>query len=186
MLASPHIYLFLNIEGTVCPRGSAGLVLCAEETEALQRVWCWAKPLEDISDELDLRLVLRSSWTLQIPVERIAQCMSPNLRRTLAGYTEPIAELRLSGARRIATPYQVITRYCAKHGVKYWCALDDREKEWPAEHRWRLVKTDPKVGLSDDETVMALKTAISWLAFERDKGVATGPSAFLRRSASNS
>lgn len=167
MHPSPYIHLFLNIEGVVCPRGSAGVVFDAVDPEALQSVWCWAKPLEDIVDAIDLRLVLRSSWTLEIPIERIAQCMSEKLRSCLAGIADPIAEIRLSGPRRIATPYEVISRYCAQHSVKYWCAVDDREKGWPADERWRLVRTDPNVGLGDEETVLALRTAVSFLAFDR-------------------
>lgn len=47
MHSSSPIHLFLNIEGVVCPRGSAGVVLDAVDSEALQSVWCRAKPLED-------------------------------------------------------------------------------------------------------------------------------------------
>ena len=167
MHVSPHIYVFLNLEGVVCPRGSAAALLNAVEPDALQKVWCWSKPLEDIVDAIDLRLVLRSSWTLEIPIERIALCMSDKLRSRLAGVADPIAEIGLSGPRRIATPYEVISRYCAQHGVKYWCALDDRGKGWSADESWRLIRTDPNVGLGDSETILALRTAVSFLAFER-------------------
>lgn len=167
MHVSPQIHIFLNIEGVVCPRGSAAAVFDAVTPEALSQVWCWSKPLEDIADAIDFRLVLRSSWTMQVSIERIAQCMSEKLRSRLAGVADPIAEIGLSGPRRIATPYQVINRYCAQHGVKYWCALDDREKGWSDDESWRLIRTDPNVGLSDEETILALRTAVSFLAFER-------------------
>ena len=169
MHTSPHIHLFLNLEGVVCPRGSAGAVIDPVDPEALQSVWCWAKPLEDIVDAIDLRLVLRSSWTLEIPVDRITQCMSEKLRDCLAGVADPIAEIGLSGPRRVATPYEVVTRYFSQYGVKWWCAIDAREEDWPADERWRLVCTAPNVGLSDGETVLALLTGVSILAFERDE-----------------
>lgn len=86
MHPSPYIHLFLNIEGVVCPRGSAGVVFDAVDPEALPSVWCWAKPLEDIVGAIDLRLVLRSSWTLE-------------KKRPTVGSSSTWAAVRITSAR---------------------------------------------------------------------------------------
>lgn len=168
MESPSHIHVFLNIEGVVCPQGS-GLAIGRETgREELSRLWTWAQPLQELAEAFDLRLVLRSSWTLQLPLEQIALCMSDELRGRLAGFTDPIAEIRFSGARMIATPYEVITRFCEQNGVRYWCALDDRTEGWPGDERWRLICPDPAVGLSAPNTVQSLRAALCWLTLERD------------------
>lgn len=67
MHASPHTHLFLNVEGVVYRRGSANAVFEAADSEALQSVWCWAKPLDDIAEAMDLRLTSGSPGLCKFP-----------------------------------------------------------------------------------------------------------------------
>ncbi len=166
---SERIFVFTNIEGVLARPGSAHLAL-RNVLEDCDELWCWAGPFIELAEEFDVALVIRSSWTLQMPLERIVELMPRPLAARVVGSTDPIAEIRFSGIRRIAYTYDVINNYVIRNHIERWCAVDDRQEAWPASELWRLVRPESTVGLEHAETTTALRCVLTRLASNESRG----------------
>ncbi|WP_167525632.1 HAD domain-containing protein [Cupriavidus oxalaticus] len=171
MHSPDRIHLFLNFEGVLVERGGAS-VSGTSLVPTSGVLWRWAEPLIELAKKFDLALVIRSSWALQLPVNGIIAAMPPELGERVVGATDPIAELRSSGAIRIASQFAVIERYVRKFGLSRWCAVDDREECWLAEDHWRFVLTNPSRGLGDRTTCDHLERVLIRLAEPGPAGAA--------------
>lgn len=158
-----RIFVFTNIEGVLARPGSANLAL-RSVLDDCDELWCWAGPFIELAEEFDVALVIRSSWTLQMPLDRIIDLMPKSLAARVVGAADPIAELRFSGVRRIAYAYDVINNYVIRNHIGKWCAVDDRQEAWPARELWRLIKPESTAGLGHAEAIAELRCVLTRLA----------------------
>ncbi len=157
-----RIHVFINFEGVLVKRGGA-VVALLNAADDWHEFWCWAPPLIELAEQFDVALIIRSSWMLQMSFEHIIHVMPKKLAVRVVGAADPIAELRFSGARRIAAQYEVVDRYVSKYGLRRWCVVDDRDEGWPDEQRWRLVLCDDTLGLGDGEARATLAGTLKTL-----------------------
>ncbi len=152
-----RIHVFINMEGVLTRQGAGLRLFHADDSASF---WCWAPPMAALAERFDAALVVRSSWTLQAPLDEIVAVMPRGLATRVVGATDPLAELTFSGARRIASQYQVIRRYVRRHRLTRWMAVDDREEGWPQSERWRLALCRSRYGLSEPATLAHIEQTL--------------------------
>lgn len=155
---------FLNLEGVVHHVDIE--YRRADGQSQASRPFLWADALREVSEQLDMHYVLRTSVLLHVPMPQLVELAPAWLRPRLVGATTPcLRYIRFGEApRRVASRRAVIRRYVDEHRLKHWVALDDNADGWLANDRDlpRLVVCDSKLGVSDSETISALRRALQW------------------------
>lgn len=133
--------LFVDADGVLHPEPSHS---------GLQRL-CWLPVLvEELEPFDDVRVVLHSSWRLDMPPSHIATLLAPLGTRYL-GTTR--------GAGRRAS----IELWLSEHRerIEDWLILDDMQREFPTPAPAQLVICDGRLGLTDP---VALSRLRKWLS----------------------
>lgn len=116
----------------------------------------WAEPVVRACADLNVAIVLRTSWTARLPVKRVVSLLPMELAARVVGATFPIviAPLDLS---QVVSRYKVIREHIEWNALVTWVALDDNDDGWPSASRHHLVLCDPEFGLSLQQTEFELR-----------------------------
>ncbi|SFM91749.1 HAD domain-containing protein [Variovorax sp. OV329] len=104
----------------------------------------------------DVRIVIATSWRLQIAFDDLVSLMPARLARRVVGMLDLDSELDANGFSVPGARGHLMARWIAQHAPKsHWIALDDMPEHW-ADHPDRLVQTHMS-GLGES-ALMALRT----------------------------
>jgi len=116
--------------------------------------------VESLQPWPDVRIVLSTSWVLQLGYERSREYLPRDLRERVVGATfhrrehGPTPELRRLWAQ--SDRGQQIAADVARRLPQAWLAIDDAADEFDVQQREWLVPCDPRRGLSDRATQATL------------------------------
>ncbi|MDO8653467.1 MAG: HAD domain-containing protein [Undibacterium sp.] len=114
-----------------------------------------------IVDELltphpDVKLVLSTSWVRDHSFEYAKKQLSPSLQNRVIGATFHHREMQKSTYDMMSRGVQVWTDVLRRHPTS-WLAIDNDDDGWPVHCRGRLIKTDDRQGLSDNDVQIAIR-----------------------------
>lgn len=140
--------LFLDFDGVLHPIGSAQFT--QEGPIKGVGLFQWLPQLlEVISPYLKLKLVIHSSWRfVENSDEKLFQHLPTELVKRVCGTTD----------RNVCSRYASIVQYCLVNKIDRHIILDDEPNMFDVHDN--LIICNSKCGLSDLETVYALKTRL--------------------------
>ena len=144
--------LFLDFDGVLHPapvwRQPDGRLLLDADAEAAGRVlFDRATALAAALSDINVRLVLSSSWVQQLGYNRARGHLPPGLQCKVIGATyHSRAQSRWVWYHY--TRWEQIQVYVRRHALVRWLAIDDDAEGWPDGERHRLICTDPYEGIS--------------------------------------
>lgn len=155
-----HGLLYLDFDGVLHPADvhwspQRGVFLGdrAQGHSLFEHAQLLAELLEDFPA---VRLVLSTSW---VPVRGLAAtvaCLPSALQARVVGATYDSKLMLHEAWASVARGYQVLEDV-ERRRPAHWVAIDDDDKDWPTEHRHRLVKTDAQWGLSQAGAIEELR-----------------------------
>lgn len=128
----------------------------------------WAHFLEaELAPFPDVRLVLSSSWCVQVGYRRAIRNLSPALQDRFIGGTfhkrHHTAEPGGLYEFQASTRWQQILADVARRRPGAWLALDDDVAGWPAQHSRNLVACEGSTGLSSEAVRAELRNKLHQL-----------------------
>ena len=136
--------LFLDYDGVLHP---PEVYLISGEPELRdhepgEHLFCWLPHLVDVIADIDIDIVLSTSWKDRLGLEVAASYLPASIRVRIVGATVNQAHEQISR-------YQAIERYVTEHALgDAWVALDDDMFGWPDEKRWHLARSIGIRGIS--------------------------------------
>lgn len=89
----------------------------------------------------DVRIVIATSWRLQIVMDDLVSLMPMRLARRVVGMLDPNSEFDADGYSRPGARGHLMVRWMAQHAPQRpWIALDDTPEHW-IDHPDQLVRT---------------------------------------------
>lgn len=157
--------LYLDFDGVLHPNDVWHLVdegPVLGEASAGHTLFEHAATLEEaLAPYPHVGIVLSTSWARGFGLQYATARLPASLQSRVIGATfDP--ELHGRGYGDIARPYQVL-QDVERRKPATWLALDDDAKDWPDEHRHRLVAADPVLGLGDPQTQATLRQRMAEL-----------------------
>ncbi len=145
--------LFLDYDGVLHPDEVFLLSNGRVELRADGSLFMWAPTLMELISDLDVQVVLSTSWVRHLGFKRARKALPEPLSSRVVGATWHSA-MKRSGPGHIIwdeqSRYEQIESYLARLPSKQsWLAIDDDTIGWPDDKRKHLVRTDPRLGLSD-------------------------------------
>ena len=132
MIGTSKPTLFLDIDGVLHPSLAMADQYC-----------CRMPPLVEAMTDLDIAVVISSSWRFHHQWGALHRFFPPSIRVKLKACTGP------AKARRHAR-FSEISNYVYQHKAQNWCAVDDVRLEFPADCQERILR-DGQPGISQDE-----------------------------------
>lgn len=145
--------LFLDYDGVLHPDDVFLRNDGSVELRAPGDLFMWAPILVELISNLDVHIVLSTSWVRHLGFKRARKALPNQLLSRVVGATWHSA-MKLSGSGHILwdeqSRYEQIHSYLNRLGSKQnWLAIDDDAVGWPDDKREHLVLTNPRLGLSD-------------------------------------
>ncbi|ROZ79955.1 hypothetical protein EF096_19400 [Pseudomonas neustonica] len=145
--------LFLDYDGVLHPDDVVLRSDGSVELRALGDLFMWAPILAETISDLDLQVVLSTSWVRQLGFKRALKALPKQLASKVVGATWHSA-MKLSGSGHILwdeqSRYEQIDSYLKRlTSSQKWLASDDDAAGWPDDKFDHLVLTVPSLGLSD-------------------------------------
>lgn len=153
----PVITLFLDYDGVLHPDT---VYLVSGEPELLGDnnqlgLFCWIDHLIEVIGDLDLEIVLSTTWKDHLGFERAAGYLPDELRWRVIGHT--VSHLKFPHMSR----YRAIRNYVNEHNIQDWIALDDDDEEWSVEDIDNLVLAHGDSGISAPDVQHALRRKLA-------------------------
>ncbi|KKL87190.1 hypothetical protein LCGC14_1937180 [marine sediment metagenome] len=144
--------LFLDYDGVLHPDDVFLMKDGRVELRADGSLFMWAPILVELVSDLDVQVVLSTSWVRHLGFKRALKALPEPLSSRVVGATWHSA-MKLSGQGHIIwdeqSRYEQIESYLKRLPSKQsWMAIDDDVAGWPDDKRDHLVRTDPRLGLS--------------------------------------
>jgi hypothetical protein len=136
--------LFLDFDGVLHPpevyliSGQPEL----SDHEPGEHLFCWLPHLVEVIADLDIDIVLSTSWKDHLGHERAASYLPESIRNRIVGCT-------ISQRTYPITRFQAIERYVVEHILgDAWIAVDDDDFGWPDHKGWHLARSIGIRGIS--------------------------------------
>ena len=110
----------------------------------------------------EVRIVLSTSWVRVLRFSRALKRLPPSLQTRVIGATYH-TEMHEGAFARLPRAQQILDDV-ERRQPSGWLALDDDYCDWPSAHRERLVRTDPREGISAPEVLAECKAKLKRLA----------------------
>lgn len=145
--------LFLDYDGVLHPDDVFLMKDGRVELRADGSLFMWASILVELISDLDVQVVLSTSWVRHLGFKRARKALPKQLSSKVVGATWHSA-MKLSGSGHILwdqqSRYEQIDSYLRRLSSKQnWVAIDDDAAGWPDDKNEHLVLADPRLGLSD-------------------------------------
>lgn len=108
-----------------------------------------------------VRLVLATSWVPVLGLEFAVSKLSVALQTRVVGATFDPA-IHRAGFHSVARGYQILDDV-ERRRPSSWMALDDDDRDWPEEHRARLVHVNSRLALAEPAALKALEIGLKTL-----------------------
>lgn len=153
--------LFLDYDGVLHPDDvflrNDGRI----ELRANGHLFIWASLLGEITNDLDVQIVLSTSWVRNLGFRSARRALPEPLSARVVGATWHSA-MAWNGPGHILwdsqTRYEQIQSYLDRLSSEpLWLAVDDDEAGWPEQKREHLIRTDSRVRLSDPAIARELR-----------------------------
>ncbi|CAJ4278590.1 Uncharacterised protein [Burkholderia pseudomallei] len=159
--ASPRLTLFTNIDGVL---HYPAVVLDRRSLEVQMEapghvLFEWAEPLIRVCAEFDVEIVLRTSWTARLSVQRMLSLLPAELTVRVVGAIFPIVVAPLD-PRQVVSRYHVIREHVECNDLVSWIAVDDNNDGWPSAAQHHLVLCGLEFGLSLRQTELELRNKL--------------------------
>lgn len=152
------LVLFLDFDGVLHPDATY-LVRGRPILRADGHLFMWADRLVALLAAYpDVKIVLSTSLARDLGFSRARGYLPFELQRRVVGATWHSSMSRnVDGFKKAVTwwdnvsRYEQIRRWVDRAGIQNWMAIDDQPTGWDAAELNKLVQTDSKIGLSDEE-----------------------------------